>query len=297
MTQIKTILAATDFSPGGERALQRAAQLAAQHGAELTLLHVIPTLPLEAFKRLLLETPIETEQRLVNVARTQLRERADDLRARYGVAVGVHVGIGRVHAEINGHAQACGADLIVIGAHGEHFLRDVFLGTTVSKVLRAGRHPLLIVRSAKTDPYRRILAAVDFSPSSRLALRVALKMADPASIYVLHAFEAPFEGKMLYAGVSEQMVQQYHAQALNDARQKMEAFLTDLGGGEVARITEQGYAPAVIREQSQALGADLIVIGKRGGTDLDEALLGSVTKHVLYETACDLLVVSLPAGA
>ncbi|MEP6605187.1 MAG: universal stress protein [Nitrosospira sp.] len=37
---------------------------------------------------------------------------------------------------------------------------------------------------------------------------------------------------------------------------------------------------------------DLSVIGKRGETELDEALFGSVTKHVLYETPSDVLAVS-----
>ena len=35
---------------------------------------------------------------------------------------------------------------------------------------------------------------------------------------------------------------------------------------------------------------DLRVIGERGGTELDEALFGSVTKHVLYEALSDVLV-------
>jgi universal stress protein E len=48
----------------------------------------------------------------------------------------------------------------------------------------------------------------------------------------------------------------------------------------------------MIREKAQALDIDLIVIGKRGQTELDEALFGSVTKHVLYETPCDVLVVN-----
>ncbi len=296
MDKMNRIVAATDFSPRADRAVHRAAQLAAQQRAELTLLHVIPALPLEAFKHLLSETPLEIEQKLVDLAHTRLRELAASLHADTGIAASTHVSIGRVHAQINGYAQASGADLVVIGAHGEHFLQDVFLGTTASKVLDHGRHPLLIVRNTRFDPYQRILVPVDFSRPSRLALRTALAMADPASIYVLHAFEVPFEGEMLYAGVSGETVRQYRAQALNDARRQMQAFLADLAGEGAARVIEQGYAPAVIREQSQALGADLIVIGKRGETELDEELLGSVTKHVMYETTCDLLVVTPDAG-
>jgi nucleotide-binding universal stress UspA family protein len=39
------------------------------------------------------------------------------------------------------------------------------------------------------------------------------------------------------------------------------------------------------------LEADLIVIGKYGGTMLDEVLFGSVTQNVLYQVGCNALLV------
>jgi len=41
-----------------------------------------------------------------------------------------------------------------------------------------------------------------------------------------------------------------------------------------------------------ALPLLLIVIGKHGEAEKDVALLGSVTKHVIYEAGCDVLVVA-----
>ncbi|HEX8875035.1 MAG TPA: universal stress protein, partial [Nitrosospira sp.] len=70
--KIQRILAATDFSLRARRAMQRAARLAAEHKAELYLLYVLPLVPLEAIKRLMVETPPETEQRLYDQARTAL---------------------------------------------------------------------------------------------------------------------------------------------------------------------------------------------------------------------------------
>ena len=39
---LQRIVCGTDFSPPAERAAQRAAQLAREHGAVLTLAHVVP---------------------------------------------------------------------------------------------------------------------------------------------------------------------------------------------------------------------------------------------------------------
>ncbi|SEA07701.1 universal stress protein [Nitrosospira multiformis] len=180
MEKIRRILIATDFSPRGERAVQRAALLAPEHAAELYLLHVLPALPLEVFKHLIAETPLETEQRLYNPAKIALQNRADMLASR-GIRVKHHVAIGRAHLEINRYAQSHHADLIVIGDQGESFAREFFLGTTASKTLRTGHHPLLIVKQEPRDEYKHVLVPVDFSKNSLNALEMALKAVMDAS--------------------------------------------------------------------------------------------------------------------
>jgi len=291
--KIQRILIATDFSQRGERAVQRAAQLAAEHAAELYLLHVLPALPFEVFKRLIAETPLETEQKLYNRAKVALQNRAEILASK-GIRVKSHVAVGRAHVEINRYAQSHHADLVVIGDQGESFAREFFLGTTASKTLRTGHHPLLIVRQGPGDKYKHALVPVDFSKNSLDALELALKAVMDASIHVLHAVEMPLGQKMKQAGFDAERVEHFRSQMLIHAREGMEKIVSDYAHGDrrVASIIEYGHAPDVIREKAQALDIDLIVIGKRGQTELDEALFGSVTKHVLYETPCDVLVVS-----
>ena len=47
----------------------------------------------------------------------------------------------------------------------------------------------------------------------------------------------------------------------------------------------------------QEVNADLIVVGKHGSHIAEELLIGSVTKHVLAESQCDLLVMCDPHDA
>lgn len=296
MPEIKRILATTDFSSRAELALERAARLAAGQAGELHLLHVIGSLPLEAIRHFLTDTPLETEQKLVNWARAELQRDADELSKKYAITVHTQARIGRVHRQICEYAKAAEVDLIVLGAQGENFVQALFLGTTVSKVLDEARPPVLIVREPSPGDYRQVLVPVDFSASSVQALDTALKLAAGAEIHVLHAFEVPFEGQMHYAGVSEDTIRHYRAEAQEAARQNMRRFLRNALGEKSAAaipLVTRGYAPAVIREQARTLGADLIVMGKHGAAGLDEVLLGSVTRHVLHETGCDLLVVGL----
>ena len=78
--------------------------------------------------------------------------------------------------------------------------------------------------------------------------------------------------------------------------------LADARGEELARARRRaagtdflqrmlhGHPAAGIRELAEEMRPDLIVMGKHGQTEIEELLLGSVTKHVLFETHCDMLV-------
>jgi nucleotide-binding universal stress UspA family protein len=293
MEKIQRILATTDFSSRAVRAMQRAAQLAAEHKAELYLLHVLPTFPLDALKHLMIETLPEAEQRLYEKARAALEREAQAL-ANCGISVKHHVAIGRAHIEINRYADSHHVDLIVIGDQGETLVQELFLGTTASKTLRTGHHPLLITKQEPKGSYKHVLVPVDFSQPSLDALDVALKVAAQAAIHVLHAVPAPFDRGRKHEGFYEEWVDLHRDKMLNHALEGMEKIVEDQAGGhtKVIPIIEHGLPSAVIREKARTLDIDLIVIGKRGETELDEALLGSVTKHVLYENDCDVLVIS-----
>ena len=49
-----------------------------------------------------------------------------------------------------------------------------------------------------------------------------------------------------------------------------------------------------IAVMEQEIDADLIVVGKHGSHIIEELLIGSVTKHVLAESQCDVMVICDP---
>ena len=294
MSTLKQIVAGTDLSWYAGRAETRAAMLARELGSEsLELLHVVGNLALESLRHLATQTPQETEQRLLDSARQQLNEVARNLAEKHGIPVTTTLAIGRAHVDIVRHAAAIDAGMVVLGAHGGSFLRELFLGSTAEKVLRKHSRPVLIVKREPEGPYQRVLVPVDFSEPSRLAMALALRIAPHAYITVLHAFEVPFEGKMRYAGVNEENIQSYRVTAREQANQAMQQFVCAAGAsaGRVSAIVEFGYAPTVIRAKADALEPDLIVIGKHGQSGWEDLLLGSVTKHVILDAGCDVLVV------
>jgi len=293
MTPLFHILVATDFSGCAARAVDRAARLAHDHHATLHLVHVMDGLLLQMFASTLDEQPLTTEQRLLESARSRLKELADLLAKRFGVPVKDEVLIGRIHAQVDEYATTHAIDLAVFGAHGENFVRDVFVGSTASKFLRKGRRPTLVARSDEKRPYHQVLVAVDFSPASRLAIEWALRIAPQATVHVLHVSELPFEGKMRYAGIKEEEIAKYRRQAEQDARRTLDAFLAGIDGAAgLRRSVVDGPPSRTIAAQAQFRHADLVVMGKRGKLEFDEFLLGSVTLRVLEEIDRDLLLVA-----
>ncbi|MNF17923.1 putative universal stress protein [compost metagenome] len=62
------------------------------------------------------------------------------------------------------------------------------------------------------------------------------------------------------------------------------------GVADARQLVVHGDAAWRIVEQELELDCDLIVVGKQGESALEELLVGSVTKHVLNESQCDVLV-------
>lgn len=296
MTQLERILAATDLSAPARHAVARAFRLAGATGAELTLLHVLSQGALEQLRSLLGGTAAAVEQRLVDAARESLARLAGELGQRHGVSASLRLVTGRVLAAILDEADALDASLIVVGARGEGFLGRLTIGTTAERLLRRTLRPMLVVKQTPHEDYRRVLVPVDFSPWSAEVLRLAHAAAPGAELILFHAFEAPFESKLRYAGVEEDTLGRYLAAARAEALAKLQD-LTTAAGLDTAPVhlhVEHGEAARLILAQEQELDCDLIVLGKHGLGMLEELLLGSVTKHVLAESVGDVLVVNQP---
>lgn len=292
MKPIRNILAATDLSAPAREALARAFLLAAETGARLTLMHAVSSGVMAALHELLGTSAPTVEQRIVDDACNTLRDLADELGRAHGVSAAVRVSTGAVVQEIVGQLDELAADLLVVGARGEDFMRHLMLGSTAERMLGVMTKPVLVVRQPPHAPYRRVLVPVDFSMASGPSLQAVRVLAPRAEIILLHAFELPFEGKLRYAGIDDAAIHALRIAERSSAFQHMEALQASAGIADQSRIiVRHGDACSLIREVQQQEHCDLIALGKQGRNRIKEMLLGSVTRHVLSESDCDVLVV------
>lgn len=291
MTALKAILAVTDFSAPARHAADRAARLAHETGAQLTLMHVVSGRTLDELRQWL-GASHGVEQQLLKDAAERLKLLADELATARRVTLQTQLTTGRVLDEIAGEAEARHADLLVLGARGAGFLRRLMLGTTSERLLRRATRPLLVVKQTPRGPYCRVLVAVDFSPWSVLAIEAARRVAPHARLLLLTAFAVPFEGKLQLAGVDTQTIEHYRRQSQASARQQLDTLAHQAGlkPGHWDAFVIEGDAWQRIVEQEQEHDCDLVVLGKHGQSAAEELLLGSVTKSVLAEGSSDVLV-------
>jgi nucleotide-binding universal stress UspA family protein len=291
MNTAAPILAVTDFSAPARHAADRAARLAHETGAPMTLMHVISGSALMDLRQWLAADQ-SLEPQLLADARQQLKRLADELQVARQVAVRAVAASGAVLDEIGREADALEAGLLVLGARGAGFLRRLVLGTTSERLVRRTTCPVLVVRHSAHEPYRRALLALDFSPWSAQAVKVARRVAPHARLVLLNAYQVPFEEKLRFAGVEAATIDHYRQQARLQAVQRVHALAQAAGmrPGTWDPCIVEGDASQRIVEQEQELDCDLVVVGKHGQSAAEDLLLGSVTQHVLAEGGVDVLV-------
>lgn len=290
MTKLNHLLAATDLSAPARHAVERAALVSKETGAPLDLLHVADLAPLEKFRQFIGESSEDLKLRVLDTANEKLRELAEAVLKHHGVSVGTRVVFGSLLTQLFSEAMA--ADLIICGARGESFMRHLLLGSTAQRMLSRAKCPMLVVKQAVHEPYRTLLLPVDFSPASLRAIKNAIAIFPHAEIVLLHVFEVPFEGHLRYASVDDETIGHYRVIAKQGAIRKLHELSEEAGlmPYSVRFVVVHGDPSLRIIEQEQEQNCDLIVMGKHGESVLEDLLLGSVTKHVLAESQCDILV-------
>ena len=279
---MKRLLMATDLSPRSDRALNRALALSDELKAQLVVLHVVDE-----------ELPSSVADRLKETAESAIDDQLDSFPTLKRENITRKVVFGTGFRDILKEADESETELIVMGTHRDESLGDLFLGTTVERVIRRGNDPVLVVKNRVKGPYRRVLVGVDFSVYSRRAVEFALKFVPQGEIFLVHAFDVPFKGFISGRSALDEVTKKHQEQMDAMLEEEMQAFLASLTSPPTSlkRIMLEGTVWEVIAGQVEKLRPDLLVIGTHGRTGVANALLGSVAEDLLSNPPCDVLAV------
>ena len=282
-SSLRRIVCATDLSARSTAAWLRAAALARQTGARLTLLHVIDPRLTERVAR-----------RRANRAYVEMLSQADQAFGASAGFIDVVVRRGRVRGTIARIADETAADLLVVAAPKVRRL-DSIVGTTAERLVRTAKRPVLVVRREMQGSYRSVAIAADFSSTSLPMLRTVVRLGalDSASATIVHAVQPSYEDMLRSVGLDESAIDRYHLSAQQGARQRLHSMITDAGlppesTDVIVRSDSAATAISAVLEQQRA---ELLVIGASRWFLLKRLLLGSVADRLLRVADCDVLVI------
>ncbi len=142
------------------------------------------------------------------------------------------------------------------------------------------------------SPSVRIVVGVDGSPSSRAALRWAVRQAalTASTVEAVIAWHYP----AMYGGYGWVPVSAADPISFDEIAAKVitEAVTESVDPTSSVRVTtrvEEGNPARVLLDA--ATGADLLVVGSRGHGGFAGALLGSVSQHCASHSPCPIVIV------
>ena len=289
MTMIRTIVAATDFSPGSHAAVERAVQPTEAHGASRRLLHAFDVSAWHSLKG------VFDPQRLTMRPPPDLRmqRRLSDLMATLaGLEVEARFSIGSAHSAINMYVTAHAPSLVVLGSRAEPAMPG--LGSTALKVLRSPACPMLIVRSTKSRPCDKVLSAVDMRDGSVRAARAAIRLFPAAHQHLLHAVDPTLELALWMGDVAKEQIRLLHdsmyTKALRQLAQLAQELTREADHQVGAEVVDDVPARASAL-RAAALPADCVAVGRHGEGTVAERVFGNMAQQVLHHGLRDVLVV------
>ena len=279
------ILLATHGGAGADGAVRVASLLAPRVGAELEALVVLEPMPVVDYGFGVVASCSAEEEEAIDA---QLVADASAQLARCDAGGGaLRSCFGLPADEIAGAARASDAETIVVGL-GPHGAVARALGQeTALQLVQIASTPILAVPADATELPHRVVAAVDFTPTSIRAANTAARWLVAGD--VLHLVHVRSGHHAARAGGDRPFTDQ-------EDGARLEALAHEITVGRGVRVETAGVdgepAPALLHFATRH-DADLIALGSHGYGMWKRLTLGSVASKIVRLTTKSVLVVPI----
>lgn len=316
MQRFRNILCVVEHGESGRPALERAATLARNNQASLTVVDVIPRIPAGIsmpdggpISRDLQEAMVrEHEASLVSL----LGPYRDNLDIGHGVLMGTPF------LEIVRAVLRSGYDLVIKCPESPSWLDRFFSGDDMH-LLRKCPCPVWLVKPQAPETYGSILAAVDVYdgyPEKELEARrrlnvqvlemaVSVAISESAELHVVHAWESLSDmarGLVFSSDLSNEKIALNMEQERRHQRQLLDQFMQSMrvSASEVRDALDyldpaihllKGGARREIPALTKRLAVDCIVMGTVARTGIRGFIMGNTAETILEQIECSVLAI------
>lgn len=273
---LTSILALTDFSVDGDKALARAGEIACEHAAVLRIM----TMPSDTHSACL-----DPDTRLLHTATAMAR--------RLGVTVRA-VGAGNYSLD-NIVLQAEKASLMVLPQRSERgILATWLLGPDAIRLARLSRCPVLLARGPLQRGLRQIVVGVDLTPASHHRAKLACLLDRTAQVELFHAVNLNGTSTLSQSDTQHRASARYQNNRIeHEARLQLSRMTASLNreAEPVVSSAAQGQPAEQLMARMAQTGADLVVVGKSRRSAAIDWCMGSTAHDLIAQSPCDVLVV------
>ncbi len=280
-----------------EMAVTRAAQLALENDASLTLMDVVKPIPRTFSMMSDVAKPEKLEHWVVADRRRRLLEVAGDI-SDTGLKLDVVVTIGDPATEVTRQVVNEDHDLVIKTADGFSTSGRLF-GSVAKSLLRLCPCPVMLLKPEIHGKFDRVLAAIDVESEEInqtelngkiLEFAYSIARRDNAELHVVAAWQLWMEDSMRsHAGdlALELMRKEHERKAHRALEALLQVHFANTNGVKVH--LKHGSPVTSIRSVADEIEADLMVMGTVCRTGVAGFLIGSTAETILPDITCSLL--------
>ncbi|MCK9276109.1 MAG: universal stress protein [Syntrophales bacterium] len=148
MYKPKKILVPSDFSEFSNNAIQKAADIAEEYGAQIILLHVISSDIQQCADQYCLSADLmrQFEEESIRVSKENMEKAAGSITSSRGIDVVFDIKKGIPSDVILAEQKKNDVDLIVIASHGRTGVEKLLMGSVAEKVVRGADCPVMVIK-------------------------------------------------------------------------------------------------------------------------------------------------------
>lgn len=291
MDRIRNILVGVDGSTASEAAVRLAARIAKDRGLALNAVHVVRNDYAAEMQQLLPGGASRVNEQLIQVAREQVEPALAN--SDFDGKIDLRVVLGNPTREVINAAEDMNADLLVLGTHGES--KKPGVGSVAIRCVRKAKTKVMLVPPDSSARYRKIVAAIDFSPLSPVVMEQAIRLArlDGGEVTALHVYEMPWErSRWGPPGTNIEGLEDEFRSMLHE-KFRSELVPADAGAEVRFELTKDVDPGRGLVRFATEHGADVVVTGTTGRSMLGYMLLGTTAEKVMQSVGCAVLAVKL----
>ncbi|MCM2369857.1 universal stress protein [Aporhodopirellula aestuarii] len=280
-----------------DSAVTRAAQLALENKASLTLIDVVKPMPTVLGLMTDVAKPEEIETLVAADRRRRLMEIASEI-SDIGLPIDVVVAVGDAATEITRQVLEAGHDLFVKNADSFSPTGRLF-GSVGTSLLRICPCPVLLLKPEIHGEFDQVVAAIDVEACdgkhldlNRKILDFAYSIAqqDKATLHIVAAWRLWMEDSMLHHAGADKVESMRREHASRVQKSLDELLQAPFSKADDVKVhLRQGSPAAVVRDVADEVEADLLVMGTVCRTGVAGLLIGNTAETVVSDINCSLL--------